>query len=234
MTDDTTTDDETTVGDAADAAPTRISPQAEMLDLLLSRAVQGDRAALDAVCAAGARDAGIVEELARWQADELRLVRAARALEDAATRVELPAANGRAGTLGVSDASMRWRSALGWGVAAVLALALVGRRDSARGGVPGTDRTQVAGLGAGAFANADDAFDAYLSKAREEGLVYGEPPPPTLVRSRELTDGEGFEVIVLRTVYERRRTPVLYQLAPVDEAGTIRPILIRPRTESVR
>jgi hypothetical protein len=149
-------------------------------------------------------------------------------LESAARRVEAPVT----ATGGARGMSERRRSALGWGIAAVLAIALVGQTGLLRARPSSSDRTQVAGLGA--FASADDAFDAYLSKAREEGLVLGDPQPPTLVRSRELTDGAGFEVIVLRTVYERRRTPVLYQLAPVDEAGTIRPILIRPRTESVQ
>ena len=202
----------------------------EMRDLLLSRAVQGERTALDAVIAAGERDPHALVELARWQADELRLVRAAAVLESVARGVEAPAAAAD-GARGMSE---RWRSALGWGIAAVLAIALVGQTGLLRARPSSSDRTQVAGLGAGAFTSADDAFDAYLSKAREEGLVLGDPQPPTLVRSRELTDGAGFEVIVLRTVYERRRTPVLYQLAPVDEAGTIRPILIRPRTESVQ
>jgi hypothetical protein len=119
----------------------------------------------------------------------------------------------------------------------VLAIALFGRFGGPTAFSALSDsrgRTQAAGLGVSSFDSADAAFDAYLKKAREEGLAYGEPPTPTLVRSRELIDGEGFEVIVVRTVYERRRTPVLYQLAPIDEAGTIRPIPIRPRTESVR
>jgi hypothetical protein len=157
-------------------------------------------------------------------------VRAAAVLDTVARGVEMPSAE----TLAPRSISLRWRAALGWGIAAVLAIALLGQSGLLRARAAGSDRTQVAGLGAQAFANADDAFDAYLSKAREEGLVVGDPQPPTLVRSRELTDGAGFEVIVLRTVYERRRTPALYRFAPIDEAGTIRPILIRPRTESVQ
>lgn len=221
-------DDQTRVhtGNAETVDAGREAEQAPetVLEVLLSRAVAGDRIALDAVRAQGARDPRVLDELSLWQADELRLMRAARELEAMADRVQIPD----------QRESARWRAGLGWAVAAVLAIALFGRLGGSTASSDSRGRAQTAGLGVSSFESADAAFDAYLERAREEGLAYGEPPTPTLVRSRELVDGGGFEVIVVRTVYERRRTPVLYQLAPIDEAGTIRPIPIRPRTESVR
>jgi hypothetical protein len=195
-------------------------------DLLLSRAVAGDRNALAEVRARGAADPAILEELALWQADELRLARVGRTLDARADRVEAPRRGILAGR----------QSRLGWFVAAAIALAWLGQslvpsaRDSR-----GTARQQasVAGLGAG-FATADEAFDAYLAKAREEGLVEGDVAPPTLLRSRELTDGRGFEVVIVRQIIERRVSPEIYRVAPMGETGRLRQILVRPRTETVQ
>jgi hypothetical protein len=94
-------------------------------------------------------------------------------------------------------------------------------------------QASVAGLGAG-FTTADEAFDAYVAKAREEGLVEGEVAPPTLLRSRELTDGRGFEVVIVRQIIERRVSPEIYRVAPMGETGRLRQILVRPRTETVQ
>ena len=53
-------------------------------------------------------------------------------------------------------------------------------------------------------------------------------------QSRELGDGSGFEVVVVRQIYEIRRTTEMYRMQPVDETGRVRPVVIRPRTETVR
>lgn len=192
------------------------------VDRLLARAVAGDAAALDEVRMRGVQDPGLLEELALWQADELKLVRAARALDSAADRTEIP------------PARARLRSGAGWAVAALVALAFLGQsmlaeRSAARR-EPGAS---VAGLGTG-IASADAAFDAYVEKARAEGLVEGEIAPPTLLRSRELADGRGFEVVIVRQVVERRVTPEVYRMVPAGETGRLRPIVIRPRTNLVQ
>ena len=64
--------------------------------------------------------------------------------------------------------------------------------------------------------------------------MVGDVAPPVLVSSRELLDGGGFEVIVVRQVYERRRAPEFYGVAPADDTGRMRRVVIRPRTESIR
>ncbi|MFM7134321.1 MAG: hypothetical protein ACKO0W_08395 [Planctomycetota bacterium] len=195
-------------------------------DLLLSRAVAGDARALDEIRARGAGDPALLEELALWQADELRLSRAVGALHAAAERVKTP----RQGQSG-SEVFRTRRAGLGWAVAAVLA---VGWLLSSALPAPNEAPANIAGVGAPAFDSSDAAFDAYLAKAREEGVVVGDVEPPTLVGSRELGDGGGFEIVIVRQVYERRRAPEIYRIAPTDETGRARPIVIRPRTESVQ
>jgi hypothetical protein len=197
-------------------------------DLLLARAVAGDRGALAEVRARAAHDPALLEELAMWQADELRLARVARELDLSADRVELP----RTRWFGGSDARAPrvFRAGLGWAVAATIALAWVAQAVVPRD----TNRSaSVAGISAG-FESADDAFDAYLAKAREEGLVHGEVAPPTLLGSRELGNGQGFEVVIIRQVIERRIAPEMYRVAPMGETGRLRPVVIRPRTDLVQ
>ena len=206
-------------------------------DVLLSRAVAGDRAAIEEVRTRGVAEPALLEEFALWQADELRLARAARSLDVVADRVD--ATRSKSGAYGrpYGRPFAASRAGLGWAVAAVLAVALVARDWSgARNG--GADvNSNVAGLGSAfspSFASSDDAFNAYLAKAREEGALVGDPQPPVFLGSRELGDGSGFEVVVVRQIYEIRRTSEMYRMQPVDETGRVRPVVIRPRTETVR
>jgi len=194
---------------------------AAKLDVLLARAVAGDPAALAEVRARGAHDATVLDELALWQADELRLGRMARELHAAADRVEVPR--------GLRSGSGRW-SELGWAVAAVLAIAWTMQAFLPRGAV---QQASVAGI-APAFTSSEDAFDAYVAKAREEGVLSGEVAPPTLLRSRELGDGRGFEVVIIRQVVERRVSPQIHRIAPSGESGARRTLIIRPRTDLVQ
>ena len=199
----------------------RLDPEIE-LDILLSRAVSGDRDALAAVRARGASDPSILEELAMWQADELRLARAAREIHAVADTVALPPARPAFGG----------RVGLGWAVAALIALAWFGRSVVPMRAVDVQPRENLAGFSG--FATSDDAFDAYVEKARSEGVIYGDVEAPTIIGSRELGAGEGFEVLIMRKIVERRVLPELYRLAPVDESGALAPVVIRPRTEEIR
>jgi hypothetical protein len=192
------------------------------LDILLSRAVAGDDAALAEVRVRGPAEPRVLDELAMWQADELRLARAAHALHDIADRAGLPP----------DRAPVVRRGGLGWAVAAAILLAWVSQSFAPRGAESPAPRENIAGFAG--FASSDAAFDAYLEKAREEGVILGEAPPPTLVGSRELTDGSGFEVIVVRQVYERRVMPELYRVVSVDDLGGTEKVVIRPRTEALR
>jgi hypothetical protein len=91
----------------------------------------------------------------------------------------------------------------------------------------------VAGI-APAFQSSEEAFDAYVAKAREEGVLSGEVAPPTLLGSRELGDGRGFEVVIIRQVIERRVSPEIYRITPAGESGPRRTLIIRPRTDLVQ
>ena len=124
------------------------------------------------------------------------------------------------------------RGGPGWAVAAAILLAWVSQSFAPRGAESPAPRENIAGFAG--FASSDAAVDAYLEKAREEGVILGEAPPPTLVGSRELTDGSGFEVIVVRQVYERRVMPELYRVVSVDDLGGTEKVVIRPRTEALR
>lgn len=191
-------------------------------DLLLSRAVSGDQAALDALRRRGADDPALLDELALWQADELRLARAVGVLRERADLVDTPRA----------EPFRARRAGLGWAVAAVLAVGWI-LSSSVAPSRESAAPANVAGIGGAGVSSSDAAFDAYVAKAREEGVVVGDVEPPVLVGSRELAQGQGFEIVVVRQVYERRRAPELYGLAPGGETGRMRPIVIRPRTESV-
>lgn len=126
-----------------------------------------------------------------------------------------------------------WRIGIGWAVAAVIALAWISQSVLPRTQQPA--RESVAGFnGFQGFATADDAFDAYVDKARSDGMIYGDVAPPAIIGSRELGGGEGFEILVVRQIVERRRVPELYKLVPVDETGALAPVVIRPRTEEIR
>lgn len=202
--------------DAADASA------CDATDLLLARAVGGDRHAIAEVRLRSATEPGLLDELLLWQADELRLARLSRELDLVADRSEPPRAT-------VANARF---ARLGWAAAAVLAVAWAGQSFlPKRGAAP----VQVAGIAdAPSFASADEAFDAYVEKARADGVMVGDVAPPVLVSSRELLDGGGFEVIVVRQVYERRRAPEFYGVVPADDTGRLRGVVIRPRTESIR
>jgi hypothetical protein len=223
MNDDTNRDDlHNDEFDSADPHADQRRDAAVELDILLARAVAGDREALALVRARGAADPAILEELAMWQADELRLSRAARELGAVADSVELPDIE--------PERRRSWRVGLGWAVAAVVALAWISQSFLPR--IGGATRQNVAGFAG--FASADDAFDAYVDKARSDGVIYGDVAPPTIIGSRELGGGKGFEVLIMRQIIERRQLSELYRMVPVDESGKLAPIVIRPRTEEVR
>ncbi|MFM1822573.1 MAG: hypothetical protein RI967_839 [Planctomycetota bacterium] len=206
----------------ADAGAEAEDSAFDATDLLLARAVGGDRDALAEIRLRSVTEPGLLDELLLWQADELRLARLSRELDFVADRSEAPYAAPRHARF----------ARLGWAAAAVLAIGWAGQSFLPR---RAPAPVQVAGIAeAPSFASADEAFDAYVAKARADGVMVGDVAPPVLVSSRELVDGGGFEVIVVRQVYERRRAPEFYGVAPADDTGRMRRVVIRPRTESIR
>jgi hypothetical protein len=64
----------------------------------------------------------------------------------------------------------------------------------------------------------EDALQAYKTLGGREGTVLGEMPDRVMVQSSPLSEGQGFEVIYIRQIIERRHIPDLYRAA-VDEGG---------------
>lgn len=79
---------------------------------------------------------------------------------------------------------------------------------------------------------ASDAFNDYIEKGRQSGLVIGEVPNRVLVEARPMKAG-GYEVLYLHQVLERRTVRELSTLA-TDEFGTPVPIPMAPASTSVQ
>ncbi len=71
-----------------------------------------------------------------------------------------------------------------------------------------------------------DAWKEYLNLGKQDGSVLGEMPGRVLVESRPVPQGQGFEVVFIRQVMERRVGPDLYEVTGRDEAGkpTLAPV----------
>lgn len=172
-------------------------------DVLIGRVVDGE---------ASDTDWTDLERLARADADIWKRVahaqrahaRLERAVEDAiavAELVDIPV---------YRPARAFWgsmRSSLGWAVAAVLAIAFVGRFQQYLPGSSGP--AQQAGLGSTLIplntASPDQAYDRYIRSGLADGRVVGEMEP-VLIEARQVPNAAGtptHEVIVMRRVVER-------------------------------
>lgn len=165
------------------------------------------------------RDGAVWNELASAQRDAAALGFAMDDRLAVAERVDVPAVALRGA--GVDESWARRIPRLGWGIAALLALALVSQMVSNRGSAG----TQQAGLGptGASFKTPDDAMDAYLKIGRDSGQVVGELPQRYVLETRPAADGKGYEVLYVRQVLERRRVDDMYKVG-ADETG--RPVLV--------
>lgn len=198
------------------------------LDLLISRAIDGDIAAEEwfELEAAAAADPSVWRQYAHSQRDHLALCSAVESATTIADTMELPPVH-----MAVHHAEAhssfrlnRLGAWTGWAVAALVAVVATARLNQTAPVQP-IDSMQNAGIGTSAFESAADAFQAYLEKGRESGAVVGEMPGRVLVDTRPATTGAGYEVIFIRQVMERTIVPDLYQVTGRDEAG--RPTLVR-------
>jgi anti-sigma factor RsiW len=198
------------------------------LDILISRAVDGEIAADEwlELEAAAATDPSVWRQYAQSQRDQLVLCSAVEAATAVADRIDLPSVH-IARNNDESHSAFRFNrfgAWTGWAVAALVAIVATARLNQTAT-VPPIDSTHTAGIGAGAFQSASDAFQAYIDKGRESGQVVGEMPGRVLVETRPVATGSGYEVIFIRQVMERTIVPDLYQVNGRDEAG--RPTLVR-------
>lgn len=123
---------------------------------------------------------------------------------------------------GTSPVVLRLGAYGGWlaAAAAVLAIWFNGRLpDLVRPQRPDAGQTG-APLAANLFHlnSPEDALEAYKTLGGRDGTVLGEMPDRVMVQSSPLSQGQGFEVIYIRQIIERRRVPDLYRAA-VDEGG---------------
>ncbi len=174
--------------------------------------------------AASEADWAALERLANEDADlwrrlggalrrEQRLRRGAMRALAAADEIEAPIE--RVATLdSISGRLGGARSWGGWAVAAALLLLLVVGR-SALGPMNGGGLSDVQQAGLNVSPQA--ALEHYLTAGAREGLVLGEGPK-LVVESRPAPDGELYEVIFLRQVYERRLVREIYEVSE-NEAG---------------
>jgi hypothetical protein len=198
----------------------------ESLDLLLSRIVVGeaDDREWGELVRAAERDPRLWRELAELHRDQSAL---ARAVETAATMAEtVPGRTAIVPDSAAASSALRSlrpaRAWGGWAAAALLALAWVIGLPARR---PAGEGRGVMTAGVAPPMTADEAFDAYMTRGRETGLVIGEVPTKVLVESRPVPGGPGIEIIYLRQVLERTTVPDLYRFGAHDDGG--RPTLVR-------
>lgn len=115
----------------------------------------------------------------------------------------------------------------GWAAAAAIVLAwTTAIHAPAQQSSPVTTSSLGVNLPQPAPQSASDAFNDYIEKGKQSGLVVGEVPNRVLVEARPMKAG-GYEVIYLHQVLERRTVRELSTLA-TDEFGTPVPIPIAP------
>lgn len=197
-------------------------PDADQLELLISKAVDGRATRLEwAVLEIAAHEKPVVwRELALTMRDNALLEDAVTRAADRAELVALPA--GAAPASGTSSL----RTWGGWAAAAVLALMFIVQwRNLANQPAPsgGPAQQQVAGLGA---FTADEAREAYLQRGKQDGSVLGEMPAKVIVQGSPMQNGQGYEVVFIRQIVEKARVDDLVRFTS-DEAGQQRVLRLR-------
>lgn len=170
-------------------------------DVLIGRVVDGE--ANDADWADLERlargDADIWKRLAHAQRVHARLERAVEDAIAVAELVDAPIYRPGRGFWGSA------RSSMGWAVAAIFAIALVGRFQQYLPSPSSVMPAQQAGFVSLNAASPDQAYNRYINAGIADGRVVGEMDP-VLLEARQSTSATGepvHEVIVLRRVVER-------------------------------
>ena len=210
-------------------------------DLLISRLVDSEATSeeYDEFVARAEETPALWRAVVQTQRDRTALGKLMTQAATVAEGVDAPLEAGPANALGEpgsesGPASARRRSSrrradrlsggwvwAGWAVAAMLVLAW------GVGIEPRRQRTAEPLTAAGVIpvSTARDAFDAYLRKGRDEGILLSEQPRRVLLRSRRMPDGQGYELIYLQQMLERSVVPDLFRVEGADERG--RPSLVR-------
>lgn len=205
-------------------------------ELLISRVVDGMAGPADwnALESLAAHDAGLWRELAACQRDAALLSAAVLRAAEKAQRIPLPESD----TIRISEERggverySRARGWAGWAAAATLLVAFVAFRAG-----PADDSTSTAGLlpSLGRSAQTESPMvhlDRYLEEGHDKGMVIGELPERVIVRTQPAPDGNGYEVVYLRQIMEKRTVPSLYKIETAhDEAGRLVPVPVPAKIE---
>ena len=197
-------------------------PDADQLELLISKAVDGRATRLEwAVLEIAAHEKPVVwRDLALTMRDNALLEDAVNRAADRAEQVGLPASTQ------VSGRPSSLRTWGGWAAAAVLAVMFVAQwRNLANQPVSSTGSSQPQVAGLGSF-TADEARKAYLQRGKQDGSVLGEMPAKVIVQGAPIKDGQGYEVVFIRQIVEKARVDDLVRFTS-DEAGQQRIIRLR-------
>lgn len=206
-------------------------------EMLISRVVDGEATPADwqAFRAMAEREPSLWRDLAEYQHDHAELSAAVQAAIAMADDVEAP--------VGVemhrrfAERTRLVGSFGGWAAAAAIVLVwAVGMRGGGYGSSP-LNVPNNASLGpnlthntAAAPMTAADAYQTYLDKGQESGLVVGEVPTRVLIEARPSKSG-GYEVYYLRQIMERKLVKELNTWGS-DDLG--RPVPVRFKVESAK
>ncbi|MFA6045724.1 MAG: hypothetical protein WC718_12140 [Phycisphaerales bacterium] len=200
------------------------------IDILISRVIDGRSTDADwsSLEAAAARDAGVWRDLALAQRDDRVLKAAVIEATAGYEAAELSGEELHAAAVRRSEHTLTHRARLvatwgGWVAAAGIAIAVVGQHQAARPSAGGAEKVGNQASLPVPLASAADAFNAYLKKGQEEGLVQGQLPEKQLLGVNPSPDGKGYEVTYLRQIVERTHVDNFYQKS-YDEFGRVAPV----------
>jgi hypothetical protein len=206
--------------------PSLESHDAADRDILISRVVDGRASATEwtTLETMAGRDPGVWRELATAQRDQRAIEMIVNDAGNAAESVDLPMR--ATPDMQATAPWSRLRIWGGWMAAAVLAFAAAGqyfqinllKQYGTSGGNTGGPTMPVG------FTNADAAFDEYQKLGKRDGIVVGELPDRVLLSAQPATDGEGYDVMVIRQVVERRRVKDVLQFPSRNELGETIPV----------
>ena len=189
---------------------------------VISRLVDGEGAPADwqAFRSMADRDPTLWRELAEFQHDHAELSAYVNQAISVADQVEVDVS---------SELRRRFAERMrivatwgGWAAAAAVAIAWTTALRSGPQSGPQPLQGGLNPIPIAAPQTATEAFNEYLDKGKQTGLVVGEVPTRVLVEARPVKSG-GYEVLYLRQVLERRTVRELSTLA-TDEFGNPVPI----------
>jgi hypothetical protein len=204
-------------------------------DILISRIVESDADSRDfeQFIASAEQSPELWRHLVQSLRDRIELERLVSAAGERADHVRTNAnVDARSSDLRLHDRGPAARPLAiirgwgGWAVAAAVMLALVLEMQPGRTTSDSTSQggPEIHEAGIASSVSAREAFEQYMQRGREEGLVISQTPQRVLLDTRPVASGDGYELIYIQQVVERTVVPELYHYGGQDEHG--RPTLV--------